>query len=183
MNRPKETLAELMGQYQVLHDPMLEGYPVWIVGVRGYYLNSMGKPGANDRGIYDDAIFLVSRGRVFLACNGNTDPSRFTPGVATLMPGIHLYKQGGHGIAKGNPYPAFRPASADESVTRDGVVGMSKGIAINIHRGGFNTTSSLGCQTVHPEQWDNFQTTAYEEMKHWGQRRVPYVLVVNEPES
>ena len=39
-------------------------YPVYLVGVRGYYLDSMGKKGVNDRGMYDDAIFLVSPERV-----------------------------------------------------------------------------------------------------------------------
>lgn len=181
MTRPKETLAELMAGNTILQDAKLADYPVWIIGVRGYYKKTMGDPTKNDRGMYDDAIFLVSRERVFMACNGNTDPSRFTPGVATLVPGIHLYKRGLHGISRDHPYPAFRPASEDECVpvTRDGQKGTSRGIAINIHKGGYNTTSSLGCQTVHPDQWDEFQRKAYQEMDFWKQKQVPYILVEN----
>ena len=33
---------------------------VVLVGVRGYRLNSMGKPKLNDRAIYDDALWVYS---------------------------------------------------------------------------------------------------------------------------
>lgn len=180
MNRPNQTLPELLAEYPLLSDPSLAAFPVFIVGVRGYYKRTMGDPAKNDRGIYDDAIFLISKDRVFMACNGNTDPSRFIPGVATLVPGIHIYKRGKHGISHPDGgYPAFRPASPDESVPvmRDGKPGIFKGIAINIHHGSQTSTSSLGCQTTHPDQWLDFQTTAYREMDHFAQTRIPYVLV------
>ncbi len=128
----------------------------YVLGVRGYYRDSMGKVGVQERGIYDDAIFVVGPD-VFAAFNANTDPSFFRKGVASLMPGWYPYRPGKHGISRpGGGYPAFRPATRGEAlpVYRDGEDGISKrpGIAINIHRGGINTTSSEGCQTIHPAQ-------------------------------
>src|SRR5258708_10297722 len=78
--------------------------PVMILSIRGYYKDSMGKPGTNDRGIYDDAMFLIAPG-IFLPVNANTDPSRFRPGIAKLIPGLHYYKKGMHHIARPDAYP------------------------------------------------------------------------------
>lgn len=177
MTRPKLTLQELKEKIKGYSFPE----PVYIVAIRGYYLNSMGKPGENDRGIYDDAIFLVGP-NLFLAFNANTDPSKYKPGVATLVPGLHYYKKGKHGITRpGGGYAAFRPDTVDESlpVYRDGKKGIYKGIAINIHQGGLYETSSEGCQTIYKLQWDEFQKTAYKAMSNEGQRRIPYILIEN----
>jgi lysozyme len=156
---------------------------VYLVGVRGYYRDTMGKPGTNDRGIYDDAIFVVGP-ETFAAFNANTDPSAFRQGVASLVPGVHFYRPGRHGISRDRPgrivsYPAFRPATPGEQlpVTRDGVVNPRPGIAINIHRGGRNTTSSEGCQTIPPAQWDAFYALAMKELKAAGQKTFPYILL------
>lgn len=154
---------------------------VYLVGIRGYYKNSMGKPGENDRGIYDDAIVLVTPDGS-LTFNANTDPSRYIKGVAQLCPGVHYYKKGKHGISKpSGAYPALRPATPDESlpVTRDGQKGVHKGIAINIHKGGYTTTSSAGCQTIYPDQWAEFINVVYKAMDKEGQKTIPYVLVEN----
>jgi lysozyme len=51
------------------------------------------------------------------------------------------------------------------------------GIAINIHRGSRTTTSSEGCQTIHPTQWLPFQVLTYAEMDRHKQTRIPYVLL------
>lgn len=176
MTPPKITLPELQAKIPAFNFPEV----VYLVGIRGYYLNSMGKPGENDRGIYDDAIILVGP-NLYETFNGNTDPSRYKAGIATLIPGLHYYRKGRHGISKGSGYPAFRPDTADESlpVTRDGQEGIKKGIAINIHKGGYNTTSSEGCQTIHPDQWQKFITKAYKAMDLEGQRRIPYILILN----
>lgn len=152
-----------------------------LFGVRNYYTDSF-DPGGSGRGRYDDAIFIIGTGETFAGFNANTDPSAFRRGVATLIPGWYPYRPGKHGISRpGGGYPAFRPATKDEAlpVYRDGETGRSKrdGIAINIHRGGWNTTSSAGCQTIHPSQWDAFYSLARLEMKRAGINRVWYGLI------
>lgn len=151
---------------------------VALVGVRGYYRDTMGVPGENDRGIYDDAIFFVSP-NAYATFNANTDPSVTRPGIAVLKSGVHRYRKGKHGLTKpGGGYPALRPANPAEElpVTRDGQ-GDSMGVAINIHRGSYNTTSSLGCQTIYPAQWEAFISLVYSEMDRTGQKTIPYLLV------
>jgi lysozyme len=151
---------------------------VALVGIRGYYRDTMGEVGQNDRGIYDDAIFLISP-NAYATFNANTDPSIRRAGIAVLKPGVHRYRKGKHGLSKpGGGYPALRPATLGEQlpVTRDGT-GDSMGIAINIHKGGFRTTSSEGCQTIHPSQWPAFVALVYSEMDRAGQKTIPYLLV------
>lgn len=150
-----------------------------LVGVRSYYRDTMGRPGTNDRGIYDDALFVISD-KVFKPFNGNTDPSIFRKNIATLIPGIHWYRKGNHGISRpGGGYPAFRPATKNEElpVERDGVKVPWPGVAINIHRGGVNTTSSEGCQTIPPSQWDDFYKSLSGEMDRLKLKEFPYVLI------
>lgn len=152
---------------------------VVLVGVRGYYRDTMGKPGVNDRGIYDDALFIVSPTN-FSSYNANTDPSAHRPGIASLVPGVHRYRRGNHGISRpGGGYPAFRPATKNEElpVVRDGVINPRPGVAINIHRGSRNSTSSEGCQTLPPDQWDAFYATLSGEMKRHGVTTFPYILI------
>ena len=117
---------------------------VAIVGIRGYYLRTLGDPKKNDRGIWDDCIAVISP-TAFAAYNGNTDPSFWRKGIASLVEGVHKYRKGKHGISRGNPYPALRPANPSESlpVTRDGQLGRSQGVAINIHRGGSINSVSI----------------------------------------
>lgn len=178
-SRPKATREEVLAMVKAA------GFkpqgPAFFVGIRGYYRDTMGKPGENDRGIYDDAIYIITPAGAS-SFNANTDPSRFKPGVAKLIPGIHKYKKGKHGISKpGGGYPAYRPATPDESlpVTRDGKEGIHKGIAINIHKGGYTTTSSEGCQTIHPDQWLEFKRKGDAAMDHEGLKEIEYVLIEN----
>lgn len=189
MQLPKIERAAALARVPLEHMDVLKknGFidrGVFIIAFRGYYMDSMGKPGANDRGIYDDCMCIVTPDG-YRTVNGNTDPSRFKPGVATLIPGLHFFKKGKHGITthQDGGYWAFRPATPDESlpVWRDGQdwgVKVFKGIAINLHKGGYTTTSSEGCQTVHPDQWNKFQTEVYDLMTKYKQDTLPYSLVV-----
>lgn len=145
----------------------------YLVGIRGYYHDDHS---ANLRGIYDDAIFLVTPD-MFVPFNANTDPSVFRKGIAKLRAGIWQYKLGIHGLSrpKAQQYQALVQA-APVTVLRDGGADDSGWFGINIHRGGINSTSSLGCQTIPPAQWPAFIALVSQEMKRFGQKFIPYVL-------
>lgn len=181
-SRPKLTEAE--ARKILRKHGVSPGVAVAVLAIPGYYAKTMGPTPGNDRGIYDDAIFIVSH-TAFAAFNANTDPSIFRPrrpgkpGIARLRPGVHRYRPGNHGISRpGGGYPAFRPATPGEAlpVDRDGETDPAPGIAINIHRGGNNTTSSEGCQTLPPSQWTAFHALLTAELARHGQKTFPYVL-------
>jgi hypothetical protein len=166
-----------------------EQYPIVVVGIRGYYKNSMGAPGVNDRGIYDDAIF-VDTAQGTIAFNGNTDPSKYrighgmgeAKGVALLNPGawfVHKFD-----LHKGN-YLALCQCAGEVTVTRDGDPSyLDTGyFGINIHKGCYNSTSSQGCQTIHPDQWESFIGLVVDQAKRyygdlWKEKVIPYILLV-----
>lgn len=160
-----------------------------VIGIRGYYRDTMGAAGRNDRMIYDDAIILVTE-NAFVTFNANTDPSGYrkgkgtgdAKGIASLNPGFWpVYRFDLH---RGK-YLALCQRAGKVTVTRDGdppYQETSADLGINIHKGGTNTTSSLGCQTIPPQQWDAFITLASTEMKRvhgdkWKRQNVPYVLM------
>ena len=154
--------------------------PVALVAVRGYYSETFA-PAGNNRGVYDDAMFVVTPESV-VPFNANADPSIFRKGIAMLKTGVHLYKKGLHGLswkAPRKPYRAFRPATGGERVpvTRDQTANPRDGVAINIHKGGKNNTYSEGCQTLPPDQWEIFQPLVYLEMDRAGIKVLPLVLV------
>lgn len=151
-----------------------------LLGIRGYYLNTMGKPEVNDRGLYDDAIFVVGPEQ-HAAFNANTDPSGYAYGRATLKAGLWKYKIGIHGLSKPveKRYIALVQA-APVTVTRDGKEDDDTGyFGINIHRGGDTTTSSLGCQTIPPKQWVGFFDFVQHLMSRYGAETIPYLLIEN----
>lgn len=163
-------------------------HPVVVVGIRGYYKNSMGAPGVNDRGIYDDAIFIQSA-QAMLSYNANTDPSRYrkgsgsgsSKGMASLDPGIwFVHRFDLHN----NNYFALCQRAGNVTVTRDGDPPYKDTgqFGINIHRGGYNTTSSSGCQTIHPAQWDSFIAVVQDQFHRyfgpsWKKQIIPYILL------
>jgi lysozyme len=150
---------------------------VAMLGVRGYYRDTMGVPGQNDRGIYDDALFIQAPA-VTAAFNANTDPSRHRQGIASLRCGTWRYRIGIHGLSKPrkDQYVALVQA-APVTVDRDNAAAETGWFGINIHRGGYGTTSSLGCQTVHPTQWAAFMATVHDQLSRNKQPTLPYVLI------
>lgn len=156
--------------------PSALGVPFFLLGRRGYYRDSMGEPGVQEIGIYDDALILVTP-EVTAAFNANTDPSRHGDGMAHLKAGLWLYRLGIHGLSrpKSRQYEALVQA-APVTVQREGQGDDTGWFGINIHRGGYNTTSSLGCQTVHPDQWPAFISLVRGEMHRHDRKSIPYVL-------
>lgn len=183
---------------QLLSDHGVTGPAV--LGRRGYYRDTMGKPGVNDWAIYDDAIVVVTP-TSFVSFNANTDPSKHHRGVAVLEPGVWLYRIGVHNASKPSPpherYTAL--VQADEVIVHredteafeksyvDPDMGKCLGdgrwqgfFGINVHHGGYHTTSSEGCQTIYPDQWDAFITLVQLEFQRHQLTTIPYVLTVRD---
>lgn len=161
--------------------------PVCLVGIRGYYRDSMGAKGKNDFGLYDDALVLVSP-NVHAAFNASVDPSRpgWNPKVrkpmAQLKPGVYRYKIGKHGISRGNPYTALVQA-APVTVYR-GDKEETGFFGINVHKGSRNSTSSEGCITLPPgPNWDGFIALAQAEMKRNNAKTISLVLTQPRPDK
>ena len=189
---------EMLETLLVPYKDELQDYALSIVGIRGFF-PSIGPSGENDRNVYDDAIILrVPSLHIFAAFNGNTDPSRIhqgfgtsqqTKGMAVLKTGVWpVYRFDKH---NGNqPHDAICQRSGKVTVIRDGNPPYpdTGNFGINIHRGGYTKTSSLGCQTIPPEQWEEFYTMASDAAKKlwgsaWKDKTVAYVLLENKAES
>lgn len=165
--RPLQSLAEtraIIAAHQVTENLVL-------VGVRGYYRDSMGAAGKNDRNIYDDAVFVVSP-HVFAAFNANTDPSAYRKGTAVLQTGVYRLVKHRH---RGR-YPALQIIK--DVILRDGSNAVETGRhGINFHYGAKRGTASAGCQTVPRPQWSAFISLVYNEMRRNRQQQIPYILI------
>ena len=188
-NKPRLSSSSLRQQMET-YAVDREKHPMVIIGIRGYYLNTLGKPGKNDRNIYDDAIFIDSP-LVTASFNANTDPSAYRKGkgrssgkgMASLKPGLWMvHKFGSHK----NKYLAMVQRMGEVTVIRDGDPDYEDTgyFGINIHKGGYNGTSSEGCQTIYPSQWESFINLAQDQAKRffgdqWNKVAIPYVLIDN----
>lgn len=169
-SRPRRALADIK---KIIAGKVVTA-DVVLVGVRGYYRDSMGKVGANDRGIYDDAIFVVSP-EAFVGFNANCDPSVYKKGIATLKPGVYECVKWKH---KGK-YDALQIVR--DVLARDGQSGEDVGRhGINLHFGSETATWSEGCQTLPKSQFGAFIKLVYSEMNRHGQTTIPYILAENE---
>ena len=169
-----------------------------LFGRRGFFID-MGERG-NDFGVFDDAIVLISP-TSFVTYNANTDPSVRRDKVAILRPGRWKYKPGIHNRNKpvDKRYPAliqndevtvFRPGTEAVPAGTRSELGLCRGdgewqgwFGINIHRGGNNTTSSEGCQTIYRPQWDAFLTQTHMEMKRHNQDAIDYFLTESDQDG
>jgi peptidoglycan hydrolase-like protein with peptidoglycan-binding domain len=165
-----------------------------VVAIRGFN-EDMGVPNQNDRRIYDDAHFICSPKGIVMF-EGNTDPNGFrkgsgfgsSKGMAVLNNGVWFYGKGSH-----NGRPSFRQC-APVQVTRDGNPPyLDFGwFGINWHSGGDTTTSSLGCQTNRPKDYEKLRDYLYKELDvfnnpklctDWAKnfndsvRSFPYILI------
>lgn len=182
--RPRLSERELVDRLKPLG--LTAADRLFVVGIRGYYRDTMGKVGANDRGLYDDAIFIVAPGLHFSSYNANVDPSAYRlgkgigagKGMASLKPG--LWRAHKFGLHKGQ-YPALIQTGGKVTVHRDGAPSYDDTgwFGINIHKGGINTTSSEGCQTIPPAQWPAFIANMDDLAKRLGLRSavIPYALL------
>lgn len=157
-------------------------------GRRGYFRDSMGAKGKQERGIYDDAIGIVTPD-FFAAFNGNTDPVGGGGRLATLVPGIWPYKLGTHHPGTPKAAPCLVQAG-DVTVHRDNEVTETGEFYVHIHCGFFGETGSLACQTVPPTQWSEkklkelkliadgplFLDEVMRIMIEEGLKTIPYVL-------
>lgn len=195
-------LRTLPGADKINLDLLQRSCPVMVLANRAYFLDSMGAPGKNDWNQYDDGAWLVTPDKV-IPFNWNCDPAAkgwnasLGKPFANLMPGVWPFVKGLH---KGQ-YKAWRQPydeqaktlQLDHYFTDERGVGHFKVMryenvnargyvddgyhAINGHRGGINGTSSWGCQTVPPEQYDG--PNGYLELSYratQAQPFLPYVL-------
>lgn len=160
-------------------------------GIRGYFRDTMGKPGENDFHIFDDAVAVIDwRKNTVKTWNWNTDPNYggFNPAVgrpyAILAPGLWMFCKGQHknkGLAwrqideeTSGRYGLGRFVSDKKDapvVRRNGNFAVYRGAigvglewgyqAINQHWA-TGSTSSFGCQTC-PGTPESGQWAEYRE--------------------
>lgn len=167
---PKMTRTELLQKIAGRLDPVKE--KVCIIGIRGYYANTYGRSGVNDRGFYDDAIFVLTD-ETMAAFSANTDPAQYRKGIATLLPGLYDVERHRHH----GRYDAFQIIK--DRVSRDGQPGeiFTGRHGINFHFGGERSTWSEGCQTLRKADFFSFRRIVADSMTRHEKRSVKYLLI------
>lgn len=182
MDKPKLTRDELMAKLAP-YIRKFDGYDLFIAFWRGYRKNTMGVPGQNDRNIYDDAAFIVSKGGGYFPYNANVDPSKYRSGVgfgenkgiASIKANMVFYSW----ILDyhKNQYLALCQRRGPIAVIRDGnppYEQISAYLGVNNHEGPINSTGSLGCCTIPKTDYPEYINTVVSEMtKHYGDILLP----------
>lgn len=156
--------------------------PVVVFFIRGYFENSIGIPGKNDFGVYDDAALVYIGGQLVKTFNANTDPQKLRSDLAMLNPGVYQFAQGMHK----NRIKAFR--AYPEGVRLECQRQDKKGVwyksycqAINCHDGGASDTWSAGCLTLPnysgEKQFDEFRSLVNGAMDRAKLKTVTFVLL------
>ena len=148
-----------------------------MLAIRGYWLDSIGRKGLNDRRVYDDAIIAYHPKRGFLRYQGNTDPNGYragygtaesTKGMAMLKPGVWRF-----GVGRHRGKRAFRQCMPF-TVIRDGNPPYEDTgwFAIDLHAGGETSTQSLGCQTLPASTFSQLQPIFYQWLDETENRKM-----------
>jgi hypothetical protein len=171
MDKPKISRAEfiaLIGE----HYNELSSYGLFIAFIRGYRKNTMGKPGVNDRGIYDDAVAIFTND-AYYTFNANVDPQSYRKGegfgdkkgIASIVAGV-VFKCWKLDYHK-NKYLALCQRLGPVTVMRDGnppYLQTSAYLGINNHRGRISVVDSLGCCTVPENEYPDYINTVVSEL-------------------
>ncbi len=191
--RPKMTHQEAL---IMAHAAGLAKHPVVMFGIREYYKKTMGDPEKNDRGIFDDALGVVTP-TAFMIINGNTDPSGFrkgygtsesTKGMASLKEGVWWYKKGLHkgrkAFVQARPFTVYRDANTAK-VPASKIIQLD-GFPVYEHTGWFGInhhnstnpagTGSAGCQTAPTNQHKVLREFIYGLFDLYGIDEAPYLL-------
>ena len=171
--KPQANLTEISARLTQSQRDVVSAEPVCLIGIRGYYANTFGKPHVNDRIHFDDALFIVTQTGVE-PFNFNSDPSVYLRGVATLKSDeVYTCVKWKH---KGK-YPALQIVL--DKVYRDGSNVLDIGRhGINFHYDAEEQSKySLGCQTLPRSQWAHFIDAVYTLMDKDKIKNIKYILV------
>lgn len=186
MNRPKISSKDAQTIAKYFYP---DGVPaVLLIGVRGYFLNSIGKRNENDFNRWDDAILVLEKGELVKTFNANTDPSKLRADVAMLKAGIYKFYKGRH-KNRIDALRAFPEGVKWDCVRQDrnGKWYEAKCSHINIHDGGLSDTWSAGCQTLPNyagnRQFNEFRDLVYKLMSASKMKTVDYLLLTEDEMS
>jgi len=184
-NKPQASLSVVMDSAKQEWNKFNEEdlFPeTFVLAVRGYFSKTIGEVG-NDINVYDDAHFIVSPLGIS-AWNSNVDPTRYgwnakagkymarlSVGCWKFQSLIHRGKYQAFG--QGDNLVKVDRVRADESVAR-----VETGLfGINDHLGGVNGTSSEGCMTHPPQQWNGYRKKLNEVLALASLKQFDFILV------